>query len=356
MSHSRLNRIENDPDRPVSFDDAMFIADALGIPSAWLIQGSHVRDRVLAAARTGHEENAEGAVDSVMHILELAAQLDDLEPNPKAVSPLPAWSRSKDTTPQEWGKATAIRFREWSGQPSGPISDLPAFIESRGDVFVTIDALPEDVNGLAIADPQTGHAVIAADSTPLWERQRFTLAHELGHLLAGELVVEGVRADGTRSEREVAANEFARNLLVPTSDLVPLSPDSEEGTWTPSEVARVAWEFRVSPAVVAIQLVRAGLAPNSLVQRVSSVSADSWSHIGGWAHERQAMTSAANTRRVPPKLAERAIAAYEAGYIPVATLGRLLDQDPDQIGRDLQMLGITVADAPGRATRAPAYA
>lgn len=80
-----------------------------------------------------------------------------------------------------------------------------------------------DVSGMVINDPQSGEQVIYVDATDSLERQRFTIAHELGHVILHHML--GPQKDsifkkvdlrsnrGNRQEQE--ANLFAAALLMP---------------------------------------------------------------------------------------------------------------------------------------------
>lgn len=338
---ARVHRIEGGATREVTAEDAIRLADAFGVPIAWLVQGSQVKSRVLAAARTQVEDNVDDALDAVLPVLELAAQLDDLDTTPPRPSTGGTHPRGR-TSPRSWGQQQADRLRAEWGVPTGPVRDLARLIEDRAGAMVVVAPLPKGVDGLTLTDPDTGTVLLAVGTTRNWERQRFTLAHELGHLIAGDRVIEAVTQDST-SPTETAAHEFARNFLVPTSDLR-THHEARTEPWDELSVAALAWDYQVSPAVLAIQLVRARLAPDSLVTRVSRVSADTWSSLGGWAPERESLAAAADTRRVPPHLIERAIHAWQRGLIPSATIARVHDEDPNVVNQRLLELGLEQHD------------
>jgi Zn-dependent peptidase ImmA (M78 family)/transcriptional regulator with XRE-family HTH domain len=337
VPYARIHRIETDPAREITFLDAVRLADAFGIPPAWLVNGSQIKDRVLAAARSSSETEVDAAIDAVLPVLELAAQLDELDE--ATAHPLASLEQPRHrTSPRDWGRDNAQRLRTAWGAPSGPVHDLARLIEERSGTMVVVAAFPDGVDGLALTDPQAGNTVLAVGETVHWERQRFTLAHELGHLIAGDRVVEAVTSTSS-SPTETAASEFARNFLVPLADLRSRAEGRTE-PWDELAVASLAWEYRVSPAVLAIQLRRAGLAPDSLVGRVSQVSANSWSVLGGWEPERHSLAAASATRRVPPALIERALRAWTRALIPSATIARLLAEETEAVEARLRELGI----------------
>jgi Zn-dependent peptidase ImmA (M78 family)/transcriptional regulator with XRE-family HTH domain len=340
LSHSRIRRIETDPNREITLDDVLTLADAFGVPASWLVRGAAVRDRVLTAARTRDGEDAEVAVDQIVHVLELSQQLDSIANSESAGMFITAMPRADQESVREWGRTKAEWIRRVAGVPSHPIHDLPAFIEAHTGAYVVIDDLPQGVDGVSLRDPDMGYAVAAASTALTWERQRFTLAHELGHLLAGQMMIEEVNGR-TRNPEETAAHEFARNLLIPVGDLVAIKMN---GSWTAMDAARVAWDYRVSPHVVGIQLERAGLGTRRLTNDLMQVSSEAWSRVGGWAPERESLAAAASARRIPPRLAERALEAWRNRRIPAATIGRLLNYPTEQVEVLLEEVGVEQAD------------
>lgn len=338
MPLTRVHRIETSPNQSIGIEDVIKLAHAFGVPMSWLVGGSRVRDRVLAAARCTERDDAERAVDAVVHVLELADQIDTLALN---TQPTAATTRDLrlEQSARDWGREAAERTRKLWGHPIGPLEDLASLAERDPSILVVLDRLPDTVDGLTVTDPASGYTLIAASTRSTWERQRFTLAHELGHALSNDTVIEAVRSDGRASQAEVAANEFARNLLVPPADLIQINSDAN-ATWNDGEIAELAWTYRVSPSVVAIQLARLKLTPDSVVNRAKSISADTWSALGGWSRERQAARAAAATRSVPPRLVENARNYWKNGLLPLATLSRLLDEDVSVIQDQMNQLKI----------------
>lgn len=108
---------------------------------------------------------------------------------------------------------------------SAPIPDIVELIESRATVPVFLTPLPHGIAGLA--SRFDGRWYIVGDSGgSIAGRLRFTLAHELGHILMGHepavdddaTLREGPDSRGSH-EQEVEANYFAAEFLVPR-DLV----------------------------------------------------------------------------------------------------------------------------------------
>lgn len=95
--------------------------------------------------------------------------------------------------------------------PNGPLHDLTSYIERAGIIVVECDLSTIGVDGLTIRSLGAPPCIFI-DQTAPGDRQRFTLAHELGHL-----VMHSVPS----STMEDEANLFASALLIPRRDIRP---------------------------------------------------------------------------------------------------------------------------------------
>jgi len=98
---------------------------------------------------------------------------------------------------------------------TAPVADLVGVLEERAGVHVALWQLGED--GLAgMYQTRDGVPVILVNSSTHPVRARFTLAHEHGHHRLGHGVALDAEVDPrSRDRREVDANRFAAELLVP---------------------------------------------------------------------------------------------------------------------------------------------
>lgn len=114
-------------------------------------------------------------------------------------------------------------YRERRASPSALLRAFGA-TEPPVDVFGLASWLGIEVvrqSGLGISgwcqgvdDPPFAYVEVNADDSP--QRQRFTLAHEIGHLMYHPLGVQHRDPDlANRDYREVTANGFAARLLMP---------------------------------------------------------------------------------------------------------------------------------------------
>lgn len=123
-------------------------------------------------------------------------------------------------------------------------------------------------------------AVISVNATSIRSRQRFSVAHELGHWMidAGSAVLDCAPRDFPTpklSPREVVANRFAADLLLPAGMF---RPRVLGRPCTFDTVAPLAEQFNTSLAATAIRLVE--LSPFPAVVAYSEAGRVKWSYPG----------------------------------------------------------------------------
>ena len=112
-------------------------------------------------------------------------------------------------------------------------------------------------------------AIITVNEQSSPRRQRFSVAHELGHWKwhRGRLLVcradEIGNGDTSRPQIERTADEFAADLLMPNYLFLPISGSFRKLTF--KTVSEIADTFDVSRTAAAIRLVETGHAPSLLV-------------------------------------------------------------------------------------------
>jgi len=104
----------------------------------------------------------------------------------------------------------ALKLRETWHLGIDPIPVVTDMLEERGVKVIQSDAIPGNFDGLACK--VGGIPVIAVSALAPGDRQRFTMTHELGHL-----VLNGRLADNL--DIEAAANRFAGAFLAPASEV-----------------------------------------------------------------------------------------------------------------------------------------
>lgn len=95
------------------------------------------------------------------------------------------------------------------GLPSGPVRNLTATMEKTGIIIGASDFCGAGVSGVTFRAPGHPPLVVVHRQMPA-DRLRFTLAHELGHLVMHRFPT---------SDMEQEANEFAAAFLMPEDDI-----------------------------------------------------------------------------------------------------------------------------------------
>jgi Zn-dependent peptidase ImmA (M78 family) len=145
-------------------------------------------------------------------------------------------------------------------------------IAKRLGLPVLSSDLGEDVSGLLISDGD--HSCIAVRNNDPVVRQRFTIAHEIGHFLLqhqlekGEHVhvdrgnfisKRGLRSAAGIDPKEIEANQFAANLLMPAVLLRQAISELRRDVLLDQHVQLLADTFQVSEQAMTIRLDTLGL-------------------------------------------------------------------------------------------------
>lgn len=107
--------------------------------------------------------------------------------------------------------ARAVRAL-WA-MPMGPVMNLMRTLENAGAIVVRYDFGSPRISAVSISVPDSPPLFILNSGMPA-DRERFTLAHELGHL-----VMHDAMRQAGEAERE--ADEFASEFLMPASEIRP---------------------------------------------------------------------------------------------------------------------------------------
>ncbi len=104
--------------------------------------------------------------------------------------------------------ARAVR-RIWM-MPNGPIDNVTDYIENAGCIIIHCDFGTRMMDGLSICSPSMPPMMFLNKNLP-GDRLRFTMAHELGHI---------VMHDYPTLTMEDEANKFAAEFLMPENDII----------------------------------------------------------------------------------------------------------------------------------------
>lgn len=230
--------------------DLARIAEVGQVSVDWLLSGDE--PALATAARAAEGSSSERAVAEAKRLVDLRASAARLG-YPQPWQPVPL--REHSARPAEQGKGLALEAlaRLTALGLSPLVVDLAEVIEQAFGVDVCLTHLGDGFDGLA-ASTDDAHLILAG-LTPVALRQRFTLAHELGHLLAGDdqeiHTDEDIYSSSSRrGDTEVRANNFAAAFLMPEAALraaVVAGFDREA-------FATLAMDLMVSPRALAIRL------------------------------------------------------------------------------------------------------
>lgn len=241
-------------------------------------------------------------------------------------------SRNEDVA-----RALAETFRAGHGLDARPLGDLFELLHGTIGCDVTAMEAGEEEHGLSMRDPDSGRIVIAVATTRHPMRQRSSLAHELGHVLAGDLTSGAVAQPGSRRPVEIRADAFARHLLLPVAGLHARFGSASELVAQVDEagLAAVVQEFEVSPQLAAIQLKQAGLIGTAACRALSSLTTAKVATRYGWLTQYKTLALASAQPRSPQELMRRAVEGYGAGVLGIAELASWYGQAQEDLREQL---------------------
>ncbi|MCP4631037.1 MAG: ImmA/IrrE family metallo-endopeptidase [bacterium] len=208
LTQGHLSKIEHGATEP-SGDVVAKLANALKFPRSFFHQSARVYGLPLSVHAFRKKQSVgKKALDRVnaeinIRILHLRKLLQSLEFEGK--HPLPRLDLD------EFGNVEKIANlvrRTWY-IPNGPLKNLTAALELAGVLVILCDFRGVSIDGLTMAVPDLPPCIFVNKDQPA-DRMRFSLAHELGHL---------VMHHAPSAEMEQEANQFASALLMPRSDI-----------------------------------------------------------------------------------------------------------------------------------------
>ena len=107
----------------------------------------------------------------------------------------------------------ANKVRYIFGITKGPVPNLVSLLENHGIIIVKTDLFTDKIDGLSTVSDKGNHIIFLNARMPN-DRQRFSLAHELGHVL----MHFDIPSIGEDVEDE--ANRFASEFLMPKNEII----------------------------------------------------------------------------------------------------------------------------------------
>lgn len=193
--------------RPPSADNLTKLAEALDVPATFfyretldLVSVEAASFRKLSKATVGRRN---AVLASAALTLEFFAEIDK-----RFELPTPSVPTHDKLSP---GHAADLTRSQWN-LGDRPISNLVHLLESKGVRIASLSQDYLDIDAFCFYRDAIPYAFVNTGKSA--ERQRFDLAHELGHLvLHSEINMD----PSTSKEREAQANEFASTFLMPVT-------------------------------------------------------------------------------------------------------------------------------------------
>jgi Zn-dependent peptidase ImmA (M78 family)/DNA-binding XRE family transcriptional regulator len=308
VERTALVRMESG-ERKVSATELVVIARALGRPVDWFFTESP--PAVVSRRRDPAVGGFSRALDRALE--DAARDVAFLESRRL----LPSAERPARKAPESFEHAEdlARSVRMEAGRPDGPLPDLQSVAESLGLLGFSLGLGPDAGDAAYVAVGNLGVAVINGTTDP--GRRRFSLAHELGHHLAGDAYEPSPRLGPSDTERMF--NAFAAYLLMPRPSV--LSTWEEFSARSPRLAATaIAVRFSVSWTAACNQLKNLGLIDSRERERLLGNEL----RRGELFEFGERFTVELDPPSVPPAYARTVVAAYRRGQLTAARTVELL--------------------------------
>ncbi|MGV9854927.1 helix-turn-helix domain-containing protein [Streptomyces sp. NPDC003442] len=327
----------------------------------WLLTGREPQRPAFAARASGPFSDSDSdsglALKELVHRFTTAYDVLDLMGRSRS---LPALPRPKADLERyvDQGEAlaldalTALSARGVASVAACETSDLAHALEEHFGIDVAQTDLPHGLDGAAW---QTDHfRLVLLARTGVWTRQRFTLAHELGHILARdaqEMRTETHLAPGRQKDHtEIRANVFAANFLMPQAEIhAEVDAESVESGLSDDAFRALVVRFKVSPSALAARLHQLGLVTPDARNRLRGVTTEMCHLLTQRADLHEKRVAAAQARRLPLAPARGLYEGYLAGDTTLRPLAAYFGMDPDEL-RDALEPGLSAVTVPAADT------
>jgi Zn-dependent peptidase ImmA (M78 family) len=230
-----------------------------------------------------------------------------------------------------------------------PVHDLLRIVEETEAVPVAVLGLADGVAGAYLV--RRSQPFVFLNGAQAVQRQRFTLAHELGHHRLGHAaVVDGVEEVEGRSDEplEQQANAFAGEFLAPDRALHAWMEANDDPRVDLHVLVRLATWFGISAPAAFVRLGQADILRNTRQRQDLKRLLDRGAHGGvqrALGLEPVEDTLARLHREnaypyVPARLRDNALTAYAAGLIDLDRLTGALRTSRGKVEQLVQALGI----------------
>lgn len=217
VAQSTVSKFEAGVLQP-SDEELRKLADALELPIDFFTQRRRIpgpglselfhRKRQSLGAKKLHHIHAEAAM-RLLALQDLLRSWPEGENEEEGIPNLQI--ESFDSKPEKIARTVRALWQ----LPPGPVANLTEVIESFGGIIFVCDFGTDQIDGFSRRwDDVPPAFFLSASLQP--DRWRWTLAHELGHMVMHVGVT-----DGSEKDREEEANRFAGEFLAPAHELKP---------------------------------------------------------------------------------------------------------------------------------------
>lgn len=311
--------------------DLAEIAEVGGVTVDWLITGEE-QPLAVAARTTGGEAGA--AFEVAERFRTMRADMTTLG-YPQPWRPVRAQSRV-NYVKEGWELAEFALARVTEAGRTVHHGKLADLVEDVFGADVAVVPLDAGFDGLAVSSGDVKLIVLATSRVPY--RQRFTLAHELGHLFLGD--DQGIHLDRdvfdkaqAKDPTEQRANAFAAAFLMPEGIL---REAADTSGFTAEAFADLACRLSVSPSALAYRLRHLRLIEADACERYQRMTAADAARLAGMGQLFAVLVQRATKSRQPGLLVRDSYSAYEAGAATLRPYASLLGVDVDQLRHELE--------------------
>lgn len=344
LDPTKLSKALNGKRRFSSLELAQ-IAEAGNVTVDWILTGSGM---AVAARVSADGSSVQKGIQHAAYLSECRDNVIFLRGVPKRPE-TPVFSRS---LAYEQGEELAEFALKHLGEPDVlTVEDFAAAIERVFGFDVAVAELDGGCDGLALTSSNGARTLLVATSgNPT--RQRFTMAHELAHLLCsddqGLHVDENVMSNGKGDPSEMRANSFAANLLMPAKKLKELLPGP---VITEGEFSQAVMKLKVSPSSLAWRLLNLQLASADQRAQFGRMRAIDCAASASQMDNYAAWVEASRQPRIPTGLVRDLFQSYLDGETTLRPLATLLDVPVDTLRQAIETSGV-----PAEASEADEFA
>ena len=323
VTEQAISKYERDESIPSS-GVLIALANALDVPADFLVNGSEIRIESVEFRKNWTTNRKEKSLveATVLNKLERYLAVEEILGLPTTCWDEPRespWAILQD--PAEAENASLNMRNHW-GLGLEPIPNFANLLEERGIKVITLS--PSTFDGLTVRVRCKGIGVVpivVVNGYDWGERQRFTLAHELGHMTLDP---------APKINKEKAANRFARSYLMPAEKLrIDIGNHRSSISW--GELIEIKRIYGVSLLALVNRCKELGIINTKLSQNLLNVIRNR-----GWRYG--SSEEPGTISRVRPMRFERlCFRALSEGVISEAKASELLGQSVAELNSQMDI-------------------